>query len=112
MTNYEAGRRFEWMVRDHLGENGYDLIRSAGSKSKVDLIALKPGEILFVQCKRRDGYVLPSERAELLRLARLALAVPLVAYRPARKPIHYRRLLGGHPKEWESWTPDELMGET
>jgi len=70
MTKYNDGRRFEYAVRNALQDAGYWVMRSAGSKSKVDLLALKQDELLLVQCKRH-GVLPPSERAELLRLAGL-----------------------------------------
>ena len=70
MTKYDNGRRFEYAVRNALQDAGYWVMRSAGSKSKVDLLALKQDECLLVQCKKH-GVLPPSERAELLRLAGL-----------------------------------------
>ena len=109
MTNYDRGRRFEWAVRDHLTAEGYDVIRSAGSKSKVDLVALKPGQTLLVQCKR-NGKCPPGERVALLRLASYSTtSVPIVAElkdRPAR--ISLRRLTGPRHAEWEPFTTDEV----
>ena len=119
MTNYTNGRWFEYKVRDALTADGYEVIRSAGSKGKVDLVAFKQWSasdnhfqwhMLFVQCKRTDGNIGPDDRAELLRLARIVYALPIVAHQPVpRKPIQYRRLTGPGPKDWQQWTPDEVM---
>ena len=107
MTHYNSGRAFEWRVRDALTEDGYDVIRSAGSKTKVDLAAFKPGQLLLVQCKRTGGTIPPAERADLLRIAGYVGAVPIVAHRSRpRGPIAYRLLTGPGPKEWTAWTPD------
>lgn len=78
-TNYERGRAFEYRVRDKLYKDGAVLVlRSAGSKTKVDLIALFPlldgytheGDIqaMLVQCKR-DGNLPAAEREELRRIS-------------------------------------------
>jgi Holliday junction resolvase len=67
MSHYRAGRDFEHAVRAALVSDGYDVIRSAGSKTKVDLAAFKAGQALFVRCKR-DGRISPAERVELLRM--------------------------------------------
>jgi holliday junction resolvase Hjr len=109
MTHYDEGRRFEWKTRDHLTANGYEVFRSAGSHTKVDLIGMKSGQLIFVQCKR-NGVCTPTERTELLRLARLIDgSVPVVASLPH---VTFRRLTGPGPKEWQPWTPDELGGTT
>jgi Holliday junction resolvase len=132
MTQGTAGRRFEWKVRDALRADGYTVIRSAGSKGAVDLVAFKdgrryrpdvvsigqPGDVvyvepgrhmLFVQAKRTNGTIPPAERAELIRYAHIARAIPVVAYQPKpRQPIAYRRLTGPGPKDWQPWTPDEV----
>jgi hypothetical protein len=120
MTQGTAGRRFEWKVRDALRADGYTVIRSAGSKGAVDLVAFKVGgrdrsftspapQLLFVQAKRTNGTIPPAERAELLRYAHIARAIPVVAYQPKpRQPIAYRRLTGPGPKDFEVWSPDEV----
>lgn len=109
MTNYDAGRRFEWEVRAALVADGYQLvIRSAGSKTKVDIVAFKQDQVLFVQAKR-NGVCPPAERVELLRVAGLlpGVAVPVVASRPG---VTYRRLVGPGPKQWAPWSTD-IEGE-
>jgi Holliday junction resolvase len=52
-TNYQAGRRFEWAVRKMFQEQGFTVIRAAGSKSPIDVVAIdeKRKEIHLVQCK-------------------------------------------------------------
>lgn len=108
MTNYRGGADFEREVRAALVADGYQLVvRSAGSKTKVDLVAFKPDQVLFIQCKR-NGVCPPVERAELLRVAGLlpGVGVPVVASRPR---VTYRRLVGPGSKEWEPWIPDEIQ---
>lgn len=102
--NYEAGRRLEHDVRRHLVGEGYEVIRSAGSKGAIDVIALKEGQVLLVQAKR-NGVCPPAERAELLRVAGLlpGVGVPVVASRPG---VTYRRLTGPGPKQWVPWSTD------
>ena len=115
MTKYNDGRRFEWKVRDDLTAQGYDVIRSAGSKSKVDLLAFKPGQVLLVQVKRKPGALAPAERMELLRLAALlpTVALPVQAYQPApRRPIAYAVLTGPGPRDRRPWMPDEVASCT
>lgn len=107
MTRYEAGRRFEWRVRDELTDDGYAVIRSAGSKTKVDLVAIKPGQWLLVQCKR-DGRIGPAERSKLLSLASMCAALPVVAALDGGRPaqVTYRLLTGAGPRDWETRSAD------
>jgi Holliday junction resolvase len=95
MTQYEVGRKFEWKVRNDLAANGYDVIRAAGSKgaTKIDLIALKPEQILFIQAKR-TGALPPDEWDRLVEVAAWIGAVPLLAANGVRgQGIAYTRLL-------------------
>jgi holliday junction resolvase Hjr len=121
-TPYEQGRRFAYRVSQALAADGYSIIRSAGSKTKVDIVAFKPWatgaqrlqhysktQMLFMQAKRSNGTCPPAERVELLRLAGLAHALPIVAYQTKpRGPIAYRRLTGPGAKDWQPWSPDEV----
>jgi hypothetical protein len=107
VTSYDAGRRLEWDVRKRLIADGYQLVlRSAGSKTKVDIVAFKLDQVLFVQAKA-NGLCPPAERVELLRVAGLlpGIAVPVVASRPK---VTFRRLTGPGPQQWEPWSPDIL----
>lgn len=77
-SNYEKGRALEHRVRAHLREEGFEVLRTAGSKSKVDLVAIKAGQLLFVQCKR-SGALPPAEWNALWDLAHQVGAVPVLA---------------------------------
>ncbi len=97
MSHYSRGRDFEWKVRDDLAENGYSVIRSAGSKgdAKVDLIALKPGQLVFVQCKSTAGALGPDEWDRLVEVSAWVGAVPVLAAKGGRgQGVQYTRLLG------------------
>lgn len=95
MTPYEDGTRFEQRVRNHLIEEGYWVARTAGSKTKVDLIAMKTGELLLVQCKR-SGKISPAERVELLRLASMVPGgLAILAHKDAGKSAILLDLLTG-----------------
>jgi len=97
-------------VRAHLELDGYEVIRSAGSKTKIDLVALKPGDILLVQCKR-DGRIGPLERGALVDTASWVGALPIVAWKKLGSTvIHYWRLTGTGPNDREEWTADEVEG--
>lgn len=93
MSEYAAGTKFERKVRTDLRDNGYEVIRSAGSKTKVDLVAMKPGELLLVQCKR-DGTLPPDEWDRLYDLARWISGYPILASNGERgRGVRYDRLL-------------------
>jgi Holliday junction resolvase len=96
VSHYAQGTRFEHKVRDDLDDNGYEVIRAAGSKgsSKVDLIGLKPGQLLLVQCKR-TGVLGPAEWDRVHEVAGWVGAVPLLAANgPRGRGVTYIRLLG------------------
>lgn len=61
---YRKGRAFEYRVKKLFEGKGYFVVRSAGSNGSVDLVAVRKGCVLFVQCKR-SGYLAPLERKSL-----------------------------------------------
>lgn len=72
MSVYKTGARKEYAIRNKLLKEGYDIVvRSAGSHSPIDIIAIKTStrEILFVQSKRTIGmpvfYVNPNLKEKL-----------------------------------------------
>lgn len=109
MSGYSDGRKVEYDVIERLKTDGYDTVRAASSKGLADVVAIKPGQVLLVNCKRTrmPG---PGERVDLLRIASClpGISVPLVALRPLRKPLEFRRLTGVGPKDWRPWTPDDI----
>lgn len=54
--NYEAGRRFEYLVmntlKEHLPKN-CTVHRTAGSHSKADIIAIQKRKVVTIQCKSK-----------------------------------------------------------
>lgn len=108
MSHYRQGYEFECAVRTKLISDGYEVLRSAGSKTKIDLVGLKKGELLFIQCKV-NGVCSPSERKGIMGLAGMVGAVPIVALKERdgrRVRIAYRRLIGFGPREWIVWTSE------
>ena len=52
-TTYTRGREVEYLARDRLRSRGYQVIRSAGSQSPVDLVTWQEqGHPLLVQVRR------------------------------------------------------------
>jgi Holliday junction resolvase len=92
-TMYRYGRAFEYRVRDALRKLGFFVLRSPQSRSPIDLVAIRRGAVLFVQCKR-SGQLPPGEWNELLDLSVSVGAVPLMAeIAKTRGEILYWRLL-------------------
>ncbi len=86
MSSYRRGRYLEYLARDALVARGYTVVRSAGSKGPVDLVATGPQHVLFIQVKAQ-GRTRPID-IEKLR------AVPVPA-RGVHKEIWERRANGG-----------------
>ncbi len=119
MTRYSAGRALEWRVRDLLVQAGFLVVRSAGSKSPVDLLAMPrdtspvwdvdSGALRgpwAVQCKR-GGVLGPGEWNTLLSEALSVSAVPVMARYTPRRPIEFFRLTA--PKIARGRQPMELI---
>jgi hypothetical protein len=109
MSGYTEGRQVEYDVIAYLAGNGYDTVRAASSKGLADVVAIKPGQVLLVNCKRTTMPG-PAERIDLLRVASClpGVSVPLVALHPRFEALEFRRLTGIGPKAWVPWTADEL----
>lgn len=95
------GDYFELRTRDDLEAHGWQVTRAAGSLGIADLIALKAGHPpLLVSCKL-GGKIGPAERQALYTTSRRAGAVALIAWRPHRGLVAYRRLHGDLTRhEW------------
>jgi len=77
---YRRGRRFEYRTRDYLRKLGWFVIRQSKS-SFPDLIALRYGSILLIECKV-NGYMPPAERRRIVSLARRQVGgTPILAFR-------------------------------
>jgi Holliday junction resolvase len=87
VSHYAAGAAFERKVRDKLYEDGAKLVvRSAGSKGPVDLVALYepagpdfPAVVELVQVKRGRGMT-KAKRQALIELANSLGTGAMVAY--------------------------------
>jgi Holliday junction resolvase len=78
-VNYRKGRRLEYVVRDMFRRRGWFVVRAAASKP-VDLVCIKDGEVVLVECKYGVKGVRWAELAPLLEAAeranaRLVLAI-------------------------------------
>ena len=55
MTNYTIGREFEYYIKKKFEKAGFYVIRSAGSHTVADLVAVKENlPPIFIQCKRYE----------------------------------------------------------
>ena len=78
--SYAKGRRFEYSVKNKLEKAGFYVVRSAGSHGAFDLVAIRKGIVLGVQCKT-NGYLPPGERVKLLQIQELYGIIACIAYR-------------------------------
>ncbi len=65
MSSYARGRRLEYQARNLLIARGYTVVRSAGSKGPVDLVAWNERHVLFIQVKA-NGQVRSADKQKLL----------------------------------------------
>lgn len=117
MNQYRRGSDFERKVAEHLTTNGYLVVRAAGSHGHADLVALKPGQVLLVQCKLTGASaVRPGEWNGFYAAAVGVGAVPLIAWRPARGQIGFLRMTAtktgvqGVRPPCVPWVADEIAG--
>ena len=75
---YVSGRAFEYRVRDFFTRRHYYVIRSAGSHGIGDIICLKKGIVLIVQCKLK-GQISVEEKEALSNIADKVGAEPIIA---------------------------------
>jgi Holliday junction resolvase len=83
LSNYEAGRRLEYRIRDLFRRKGYFVVRAAQSKP-IDLVCLRNGRSVLVECKAGSSFLGRERRRELLDLAKQAGAAVVLARRRRR----------------------------
>ena len=90
MVPYRVGYYFEGLVRAWLEDHGWVVFRTGGSRSLIDLVAMRPGETILIQCKA-GGRLDPRERKDLgLLSARLQVKVVLASRE--KTGLTFRRL--------------------
>jgi len=93
-TPYQRGRAFEYRVKKRLAKNGYWTHRAYASRGTWDLLAMKPGVVLFIQVKSKREYMNKWDWFHLGAEAERAGAIPLLAYRIRKgreRPIIFER---------------------
>lgn len=91
-TKYRIGRQFEYKVKADLEKSGYFVLRSPRSKGLIDLIALRKGRILCIQCKRSDPLWAP-EAKKLFDFAVSIRAEAVCAYKASFRKTVFRKYL-------------------
>jgi Holliday junction resolvase len=69
--NYEKGRRFEYVEKKRLENLGYIVLRTSGSHGFADLVAVKPGEVRFIQCKAQPATKADVKKYKNMRIYRM-----------------------------------------
>src|SRR4029450_9248041 len=83
-SNRRRGDYFGRQARGEVEDDGWFVVRAAGSHGVADLVALKKGcQPLLVSCKL-NGYLRPLEREDIALAAFHAGAIAMVAYRAQR----------------------------
>ena len=52
MTRVNTGVAFEYKMRDYFKALGFEVMRAAGSKGAMDLLAWKGEQVIAMQCKK------------------------------------------------------------
>ncbi len=95
MNTAQKGAHRERRTRARLVNDGYEVLRSAASKSCIDLLGIKGPQILMIQVKSGVmSRVTAAEWNELYRLASGCGAVPLVVLYQDRRPATWWRITG------------------
>ncbi len=77
----------------HFREKGFEVFRSAGSHSKVDVIAIAKDKflplhkVLLIQCKTGKGLMTKKEKQEFIKYGNELECHSLLAYREGRKLV-------------------------
>ena len=74
-TNYARGAAAERRAKLELEGVGYLVVRAAGSKGPVDLIALRAGQILLLQIKTGAARISRQDRQTLAAIPRPSCAL-------------------------------------
>jgi len=103
VSKYARGRRVEYKVKDILSKAGWYVWRLAASKP-FDLIAIKNGEILIIECKRQSSLT-KLEKTKLLEIAKNGGATVILA-KYQNNTIHFYKIL--NETETEELTIDHF----
>lgn len=92
--SYRKGRKFEWQVRRMLETKGWFTVRAARSKP-LDLIALKNGSILLIECKY-SSRLSQKDKSKMIEIAKTTSGKPILAVKKKyERGIHLINLEDG-----------------
>ncbi len=106
MSNYEAGRRLEYRVRDIFRKQGFLVIRAAQSKP-IDLVCMKEGRSILIECKAGRSFLGRDRKEELLALSEQAGAVIVLARR-RKRVVELTKLADGQPLDFATARPGRV----
>lgn len=90
-NNYVRGAAFERQVKAYLEAQGWFAIRAAGSHGLVDVLAIRPDNVVhFIQCKTGKAKMSKAEWAKLASIAETFNGRALEV-----TPESYKELLNG-----------------
>jgi len=90
---YRKGYRFELRVKEYLEKKGYLIIRSSGSHKPCDLVAIKDGKAVLIECKVNRKNLTKRDRQMLEEIGRKYGCRVLLAYR-VNKKLFFEEILG------------------
>jgi Holliday junction resolvase len=98
-STHQQGRQLEYAVRRRLKTHGYVVFRCAGSRP-IDLIAMKGGTILLIECKTGLNPHLSSKQMNyILDISKKVRAIPLLVVRRKYRGMRWFQIKEGGVEE-------------
>lgn len=94
-TPYKLGRSLEYAVANSFRKAGYWTIRAAQSRGEADVVAIRDGEIILIQCKR-GGLIDKEEWNDLFHLASRLKASAVIADRRTGRGVNLNLITNVH----------------
>ena len=88
MSHYARGAARERQLKERLESQGWIVQRSAGSKGCADLVAMRDGQIQFIEVKTTVtpfSHFGPEKREAMRKAARVAGATPILVHWPPNR---------------------------
>ena len=100
-SNYSKGRSLEYYVKKKIQAINYVVFRCAGSRP-VDLIAIKRGSILLIECKTGlNPYLSSIQLNHIIEISKITGSTPILAVRKKYRGIRWFRITEKNMKEIE-----------